>query len=314
VSGIAVRVRDVSKRFRSRGETIDALKGVSLDVERGEIFALLGPNGAGKSTLLNILMGILVPDSGGVEVLGGDVLAGRTPFARIGYASGEARFHPVLTAADIVNLYATAFGVPRAERRRRVDALIAEFGLARCRDRQYMLLSSGEKMRTALAKAFVTDPELIVLDEPTIGLDPDGAISIRREIARINREKGVTILLTSHYMREVEQLARRIAFIAGGEIVDRGSAGEVIARALPGRSFVVVTRAGAAGAAEGLGGLGFEHRGERHVRTLRSDESMGDLMRALSDLGVRPHDIEVGQPSLEDYFVHMVESSRNEHG
>lgn len=302
----AVLVRGVSKRFIWRGADVQALADVSLEVRPREIFALLGPNGAGKTTLLNILIGILAPDSGQVRVLGRDVLSEGPPYARIGYASGEIRFHWALTPFDVLDLYATAYGIPRAERRRRVERLLAEFRLEGCAKRKFDLLSTGERMRTVLAKALVNDPELAILDEPTIGLDPDGAISIRREIARMNRERGVTILLTSHYMREVEELASRIAFMRKGKIVDIGPAGEVIARAMPGRTFIAVR--GREGLAQELERLGFERRGERYVRAVKTEESLPDIVSRLSALGIGSSELEIGGPDLEDYFVHMVEA------
>jgi len=305
-----VFARGVGKRFVWRGSDVQALSDVSLEVRQGEVFALLGPNGAGKTTLLNILMGILTPDSGEVRVLGQDVLARGAPCARIGYASGEIRFHWALTPLDVLDLYATAYGLGRRERRSRVEGLLAEFGLESCARRKFDLLSTGERMRTVLAKALVNEPELAILDEPTIGLDPDGAIAIRREIARMNRERGVTVLLTSHYMREVEELASRIAFMRKGRIVDTGPASEVIARAMPGRTFVAV-RADDRLAGE-LGRLGFERRGERHVRAVRAGEPLAELVARLAELGVGPSAVEIGGPDLEDYFVHMVEGDRHE--
>jgi ABC-type multidrug transport system ATPase subunit len=303
----AVSARDISKRFIWRGADVQALSAVSLDVERGEIFALLGPNGAGKSTLLNILMGILTPDSGDVRLLGCDVLAGDVPHGRIGYASGEVRFHWALTPADAIDLYAIAYGLDRRARRRRVAELLDEFDLKDAATRKFDLLSTGEKMRTVLAKSLINKPELLILDEPTIGLDPDGAIGIRREVARLNREQGVTIVLSSHYMNEVEELAGRIAFIQGGRIMDQGPARDVISRAMPGRTEVVVKKMGIEGELERLG---FKRAGGGFHRLLRENESIEELAAQLTRLGVKSTEFEIGQPSLEDYFVHMVEKSR----
>jgi len=304
-----VLVKGVGKRFVWNGADVQALSDVTMEVRPREVFALLGPNGAGKSTLLNIIMGIITPDSGEVRLLGEDVLAGRAPYHRIGYASGEVRFHWALTPRDALELYGMAYGIPRAERRPRVARLLAEFGLEGASRRRFDQLSTGERMRTLLAKALVNDPELVILDEPTLGLDPDGAIAIRRQIASLNRERGLAVLLTSHYMHEVEELASRIAFIQAGRIVDAGPARDVIARALPGKTFVSVTRVELA---EELERMGFERRGERHTRLLADGEEMQAFIGRLTALGVRPSDLEIGQPSLEDYFVHMVEGSRNE--
>jgi ABC-type multidrug transport system ATPase subunit len=217
----------------------------------------------------------------------------------------------VLTPSDVLDLFATAFGVPRSERRRRTSRLLEEFGLAHCAGRKFDLLSSGEKMRLVLAKALVNEPELVLLDEPTIGLDPDGAANVRREIARLNRERGVTILLTSHYMREVEELASEVAFIRDGRIVDTGPAAEVIARAMPAAAFVTVGRAPEGG--EGaLLGLGFERRGSRYVRAAEGADAVAAVVGELGRIGVAPSDFEVSRPNLEDYFLHMMEDRGDE--
>jgi ABC-2 type transport system ATP-binding protein len=300
----AVLVEGVSKHFVWRGADVQALSDVSLEVRRGEVFALLGPNGAGKSTLLHVLLGILIPDRGEVSVLGRDVLASGPPYGCIGFASPEAKFHWALTVRDALSLYGMAYGVRGAERRRRVSELIAEFGLEDAADRKFDLLSTGEKMRAILAKALVNAPSLLILDEPTVGLDPDGAILIRREISRLNRERGLTVLLTSHYMREVEELAHRIAFMSRGRIADAGPAREVVARAMPGRTVVTVSRAPET-AAGALAGMGFERKGERWVRAGPGDERLARVLKDLGDLGLGAGDFEIGQPSLEDYFLHM---------
>src|SRR3989338_39189 len=226
-----ISISRVSKQFGSRGdggkkEKFYALKDVSLKIEEGEIFGILGPNGAGKTTLLNIALGIVYPDSGNVSVFGCDVINGKV-VQGISYVSGEERFHWALTPSDVLTFGCILHGLGRSERRHRRDELLALFGLDKVAKSRFDVLSTGEKMRLAFAYALINRPKLLLLDEPTIGLDPDIAITVSKEIKRINGELGATIVLTSHYMREVEQLCGRIAFINRGKIMQVAKVSEI---------------------------------------------------------------------------------------
>ena len=226
-----VEISNVSKRFGRHAEAgvkkekFYALKDVSLVVEQGDILGVLGPNGAGKTTLLNIVMGLVYPDSGSVRIFGGD-LKNDEIVKKIGYVSGEERFHWALSAFDILTFGCILYGLSRDSRKERVSKLLALFELGKVASSKFDVLSTGEKMRIAFAYALINNPKLLLLDEPTLGLDPDIAIKVRKEILRINR-LGTTIVLTSHYMREVEQLCNRIAFIKGGRLLQVGRVSEI---------------------------------------------------------------------------------------
>lgn len=227
-----IDVARVSKQFGRRNqpgkasEKFYALKDVSLRIEDGEVFGILGPNGAGKTTLLNIVMGIVYPDAGTVKVFGGDVR--RSDVVRsIGYVSGEERFHWALTPSDVLTFGGLLYGLGGKERKERIAELLRLFGLEGVAGSKFDVLSTGEKMRLAFAYALINKPKLLLLDEPTLGLDPDIAIKVRNEIRRINRKLGTTIVLTSHYMREVEELCGRIAFINMGRIMHVGKVSDI---------------------------------------------------------------------------------------
>lgn len=214
----AIEILNVSRKFKVYGKKFNALKNVSLEVENGKIFALVGPNGSGKTTLLNIILGMLLPDSGQIRVLGEDV-SRKTHLDRINFASGEERFNGSLTVRDVLEFYGRVYGLKAGDRKNRINELTRFFGLTRIIDRRFDGLSTGERMRLAFAKALLNRPEILLLDEPTLGLDPDISRKIRREIKRLNKKYKTTILLTSHYMAEIEELAEKVAFIKRGKII-----------------------------------------------------------------------------------------------
>ncbi|MBI2542643.1 MAG: ABC transporter ATP-binding protein [Candidatus Aenigmarchaeota archaeon] len=217
----AIEIRKISKKFKVYGNEFYALKDVSIDIKEGEIFSLIGPNGSGKTTLINIILGLLIPDTGYVKILGKRV-EDESSLEKMNFVSPEERFHWVLSANDTLNIMGKIYGLDRATRKKRITGLVELFGLGNVLNRRFDGLSTGEKMRLALAKALLNEPQILLLDEPTLGLDPDISIKIREEIKRINKSYGTTILLTSHYMKEVEQLADRVAFIKNGKIVQVG--------------------------------------------------------------------------------------------
>jgi ABC-2 type transport system ATP-binding protein len=303
-----ISIKNVSKRFRERGEWFYVLRDVSLEIKAGEIFGLVGPNGAGKTTLLNILIGMLTPDAGEVRVFGKDITRNRELMDRINYVSGETRFHWFLRVSDILNFYARAYDVPAGERSKRIQEMMRFFDIDKIKHRGFDSLSTGEKMRLVFAKAMLNKPRLLLLDEPTLGLDPDMAAKLRREIKRINKRENVTILLTSHYMHEVEQLCSRMAFINMGEIVDMGSVDEVKLSGFSTYDVLIKVR-------KILDRLfllrnGFKVSGKNISKTMLYDETLSDVLYSLSKHGFEILDIHTRKPTLEDYFIKAVKGGR----
>ena len=308
---LAIDARDVIKTFRSgwlRRRATAALRGASLAVERGAIFGLLGPNGAGKTTLLSILATLLVPDGGHARVLGLDVARDAAALRhRINMASGRPSFLWSLRVEEIIAFYARLYGLAGAALRRRVDALIEQYELREHRRAQYNELSTGLKQRVALAKALVNDPELLFLDEPTLGLDPDVSVRVRGHIAALRREQGMTIVLTTHYMREAEELCDEIGFIKAGRILAHGTAdalkrqiglGDVIALRLdPPRPEWLAEAAGVLRVADSDGWV--------ELTVDEADKRVPELLRALAADGVEVRNLQVREPELEDVFVEL---------
>ncbi len=219
----AIEVIGVSRRFKVLGKEFYALKDVSLRVKEGEIFALVGPNGSGKTTLINIILGILLPHKGEIKIFGRE----KNFLGKINYASGEERFNGVLTVSDILNFYGRVYGLPASKRKNRINELAKFFGLVKLVNRRFDGLSTGERTKLAFAKALLNNPKILLLDEPTLGLDPDISRKIRKEIKHLNKKYKTTIFLTSHYMAEVEQLADKIAFIKEGKIKKIGTVKDI---------------------------------------------------------------------------------------
>jgi ABC-2 type transport system ATP-binding protein len=228
----AIQVSHISKTFRTgvfRRRTVQALQDVSLTVQPGEIFGLLGPNGAGKTTLMNILMGLLVPDTGSAAILGERItprMSMRTKL-RMNMCSGNPNFPWCLSVRETMDFYGLLYGLPWKVFAPRRDELLRTVELWENRNTRYDELSTGNKQRLALAKSLINDPELLLLDEPTVGLDPDISAKIRQRIQEIHARQGKTIVLTTHYMKEAEEMCDRIAFIRGGRIIALGTRQEL---------------------------------------------------------------------------------------
>lgn len=223
---IAISAQGIGKWFRSSlfGPRKVVLRGVDLEVGPGAIFGVLGPNGAGKTTLISILATLLHPDEGQAKVLGLDVVQEAAKLRqRINLAAAGAHFLWCLTAEENLRFYGRLYGLGGRPLSVKVAKLIELFELGEYRRVLFERLSTGLKQRLMLAKALINDPELLFLDEPTAGLDQNMARHIHEEILRLNRQTGLTILLTTHNLREAEMLCSEVAFLKEGRLAARGS-------------------------------------------------------------------------------------------
>ena len=221
----AVKVDNLVKHY----PTAVAVDGISFSVARGVTAALLGGNGAGKTTTLSILLGLLLPTSGKVEVLGEDILRHRyRVLPRMNFSSPFVDLPHRLTVRQNLLIYARLYGLP--DRRERIENLARDLQISAFLERPAGKLSAGQKTRVALAKALLNEPELLLLDEPTASLDPDTGDWVRRYLEEWRARTGATILMASHNMSEVERLCSEVLMMKEGHIVDRGSPQELISR------------------------------------------------------------------------------------
>jgi ABC-2 type transport system ATP-binding protein len=308
---LAIEARDVTKTFRAgmiRRRATLALRGVSLDVRPGVIFGVLGPNGAGKTTFLSICATLLGPDGGTVRVLGLDVVRDAARLRRrLNMASGRPSFLWSLRVHEIIAFYGRLYGLSGARLRRRVDELIETCELTTHRTAQYNELSTGLKQRLALAKSLVNEPELLFLDEPTLGLDPDVSVRIRQHIAALRRERGMTIVLTTHYMREAEELCDEVAFIKAGRILARDTPDALKRRIRLGDVIALRLQPPGAGAlAEQPGVLKCaENDGWLECTVDDAEKRLPEVLRHLHGAGVDVRGVQVREPDLEEVFVEL---------
>lgn len=224
-----LEVQSLRKDYISRERTVTAVDGIDFAIAPGQTVALLGGNGAGKTTTLSMLLGLLIPTSGAIRILGEDMVRHRyRVLPRMNFSSPYVELPHRLTVAENLGIYARLYGV--RDRKARIAAIAADMDIAALLERPAGKLSAGQKTRVALAKALLNRPEVLLLDEPTASLDPDTADWVRQYLRRYQQDSGATILLASHNMQEVERLCDAVLMMRGGRIVDRGAPSELIAR------------------------------------------------------------------------------------
>jgi ABC-2 type transport system ATP-binding protein len=219
-----IEVDDLTCKFGD----FEAVKGISFRVAPGEIFAFLGPNGAGKTTTIKMLTTLLKPTRGSIRIDGLDPTSHSSEVRRrFGIVFQDPSLDIVLTAMENLELHAALYGVPRAQRRERIEKLLRLFELWEKRDQATATFSGGMKRRLEIARGFLHTPKVLFLDEPTLGLDPQSRHQLWNHVRTVNQEEGVTVFLTTHYMDEAERVAQRIAIVDHGKIVAIGTLAEL---------------------------------------------------------------------------------------
>jgi ABC-2 type transport system ATP-binding protein len=280
-----------------RYDAVTALDGLDLSVNRGEIVGLLGPNGAGKTTTVNLTLGLLSPTEGRVVLFGQDLAKARSRvLKRVNFASAYAGLPRDLTIEENLRVFAHLYEVPNS--RQRIAAVLDQLDLTSLASRRVWHLSAGQRMRVVLAKALLSDPELLLLDEPTASLDPETADRVRADLAGYAGE-GRTLIWTSHNLREVERYCSRVVFLNRGKVVLDGPPRELARHA----GKVLVRIRPRAPLPDGLATRFEPEAGDGWLRTEAENEAEAAALVASSQGAVGLDGLELRHPTLEDLFI-----------
>jgi len=319
---VVLRAEDVRKTFRLGffRKRVEAVRGISFTVERGEIFGFLGPNGAGKTTTLKMLMGLIFPTSGRVEALGRGV-PDRAAKRRIGYLPETPYFYEYLTPEEFLDFAGALCDVPASARRRRADQLLARVGLDHARGRPLRKFSKGMLQRIGIAQALMGDPDVVVLDEPMTGLDPLGRKDVRDLILELGRE-GKTVLYSTHILPDVEMTCDRVAIVVGGRLRSVGRLASLLSARVLSTEIVLRPAPGHAGNGAGsppgeVAGIPALPPGARRLLgegdvalELPAGADVDAFLRAAQAGGAVIVSVTPRRESLEDLFVREAQEKR----
>lgn len=306
----AIEIRDLRKTYAAQGRSPakEALCGVDLTIPQGSVFGLLGPNGAGKSTLINILAGLVIKSAGSVRIWGFDQdVNPRQSRAAIGVMPQELNLDPFFSPRDSLDVQAGLYGVPKAERR--TEELLKLVGLADKGDAYARSLSGGMRRRLLLAKALVHSPRVLVLDEPTAGVDIELRNMLWANVRKLNDE-GMTIILTTHYLEEAQEMCDKIAIIGEGQKIAQDSTANLLSR-LDGKTLVVRPE-GAAPLPDLPEGISVEQRtdGTLAFSYRTSETTAGKVLDLARSAGLVIADVRSEEADLEDVFLALTSKSK----
>ncbi|GAB2972904.1 ABC transporter ATP-binding protein [Amycolatopsis acidiphila] len=304
-----IRARGLARSFTARGRTVEAVKGVDIDVAEGELVGFLGPNGAGKTTTLRMLTTLLRPTAGEATVGGCDLRTDPLGVRRrIGYVAQGGGTAPECKVLEEIELQGRLYGLSKTDAHRRGAELTEQLDLSGLDQRLTKTLSGGQRRRLDIALSLIHDPKLIFFDEPTTGLDPQSRANLWEHTRRLRSEHGATLFLTTHYLDEADSLCDRILVIDNGEIVAEGTPDSLKSRVSGDGVTVGVAEDSVSAAAEVAGRLPGAHEvttvdGAVTFRVPRGDTAMPDLLRALDAAGIAMTSIQVQRPTLDDVFL-----------
>jgi ABC-2 type transport system ATP-binding protein len=293
-------------RLRKRYGAVEALKGVSITVRRGEIFGLLGQNGAGKSTLIKVLLGIVKKTDGDAELLGEP--AGRPGIRkRVGYLPEDHQFPLYHTASSLLDFYGQLYGMTRVERRRRIPEVLETVGIKKRMDYKVRTYSKGMKQRLGIAQAIFHEPDVVFLDEPTDGVDPVGRKELRELFEKL-RDEGRTVFVNSHLLGEVELMCDRVAILQRGEMVRAGTVAELTRQE---GGYVIGLAPNQMLPVNEIAAMGYKVTalGDRWEVAIGDSSHIDQVLSLLSERGLKLRHLVETKQTLEDVFVKMVDQA-----
>ncbi len=312
-AAITVEARGLTKRY---GELL-AVDHLDLELRRGEVFGLLGPNGAGKTTTILMLLGLSEPTSGNARVLGLDPTREALEVKRrVGYVPDDVGFYGALTGRENLRYTARLNGLGGREAEERIDELLHDVGLEGAADARVETYSRGMRQRLGIADALLKDPEVAILDEPTVGIDPDGVAEILQLIASLARDRGATVLLSSHLLHQVQSICDRVGIFVGGRMVAQGRVEELARRIAAGPVTIELGIGGDEGEAErrlaavpGVRGLERDPRDPGRLLVRADRDVRGELARALVEAGLELRFLDRREDRLDELYRRFFEEA-----
>jgi ABC-2 type transport system ATP-binding protein len=306
VADLAIDVRDLRKTYRTpfARRKVEALRGVTFEVQRGHIFGFVGPNGAGKTTTIRTLMGLIRPTSGSAMILGQKIPSRAARF-KVGFLPESPYFYDYLTVGELLDLAGRLFGVPSDLRKKRANELIERVGLDRARSQSLKKFSKGMLQRAGLAQALMNDPELVVLDEPMSGLDPIGRKEVRELILSL-RDQGKTVFFSTHILSDVEAITDRVAIVARGTLQAHGTPSELVKQTILGTDVMIRIAADVDTTALTEGADRVRRKDDELSLTLHTGADVDAWVTRAHAAGAKIVSIAPRHETLEDLFLRRV--------
>ncbi len=318
--GCVLSVRNLEKTFTSHSwlkhqkRSFTAVNKISFKLHKGEILGLLGPNGAGKTTTIQMLLGTLTPTSGNIVYFDKEFKTHRsTILEHVSFASAYAKLPGKLTVYENLSIYARLYSMKPIDYEPKINNLLCHFGISQLRTRQTRTLSAGQMTRVMLVKAFMIDPDIILLDEPTASLDPDVAHTVRQFILQQQQERQIAILFTSHNMNEVEEVCDRILVLKAGNIIADDTPEHLASSIATARVELIISEA-MDKAIEYAKKHSHFYTKEKNSLVIEVEEhNVSALLAGLAAAHVLYSQISIEKPSLEDYFIHVAKTNNTIH-
>lgn len=299
----AIEIENLTKKYGN----LKAVDNLTLNIEEGIIFGFLGPNGAGKTTTILSMLGLIIPDSGNIRILGHDVF--REPIKvkeKVGYLPENATVYDELTAWRNLEFFANFYNLSRSEKEKRIEELLKVVGLWDVRYRKVKTFSKGMKQRLLLAQALINDPEVLILDEPTSGLDPEGAHLVK-SIVKEEAEKGKTIFFSSHILSEVEELSDKVGILVGGKLKALGTLEDIKKQFMELEGYEIKIEAKQTLPELELDGIiRMEKINDKKAIIFAKEDIREQISDYLSERAITLINLEIEEPSLEDVFLRTV--------